>query len=166
MAKMTPGGLDFIERAPLRVVTEVSLRHSPQQVWDVLVDTERWPEWFRACRAARTTSEGAPGVGSTRWVHIDLFKVNERFIVWDEPERWGFTLLDGNLPLADTVVELARLEPAGDGTRLVYTFSIALKPWFRPLTSILRWKFSSMFSSSLAGLEPYLDRRFPAVPTT
>ncbi len=160
MATMTPGELDFVERAPLRVVTEVSLRHSPRQVWEVLVDNERWPEWFRACKAARTTSATRHGVGSTRWVHVDLFKVNERFIVWDEGERWGFTIVDANLPLADTVVELVQLSPDGDGTRLVYTFSIALKPWLRPLTGVFRWKFTNMFRSSLAGLGPYLDQRF------
>jgi hypothetical protein len=103
-------------------------------------------------------------VGSTRWVHVDLFKVNERFLVWDEGERWAFTILDANLPLADTVVELVQLSPDGNGTRLVYTFSVALKPWLRPLTTIFRWKFTRMFRSSLAGLGPYLDQRFAAEP--
>ncbi len=159
MATMTPGGLDFVDRAPLRVVTEVSLRQPPQQVWDVLVDNERWPEWFSACAAARTTSDVATGVGSTRWVHVDIFEANERFIVWEEPEQWGFTLLDANLPLADTVVELARLTPDGAGTRLTYTFAVAPKPWFRPLTPIFRRQFSGMFRTSLVGLQPSLDHR-------
>jgi uncharacterized protein YndB with AHSA1/START domain len=157
MPTMTPAGVDFIDRAPLRVDTVVLLKQTPQQVWDVLVDTERWPDWFRSCTAARATSDPPDGVGSTRWIHVELFKVNERIIVWDEAKRWGFTLLDANLPVADTIVELATLEPIADGTRLTYTFAIAPKPWLRPLKSVMRWKFHRMFGSSLAGLQPYLD---------
>ncbi len=158
MPTMTPGEVDFIETAALRIDTELRLRQPPQLVWDVLVDNERWPEWFTNCKAARTTSEPPHGVGSTRWVQVDLFKVNERFIAWDEPRRWGFTLLDANLPVAETVVELVELEPDGDGTRLTYRFAGALKPWLRPLGPVFRWQFTRLFRKSLAGLQPHLDR--------
>lgn len=157
MATMTQAGPEFADTAPLRIDTEITLRHTPQQVWDVLTDNERWPEWFKSCKAARTTSDDPAGIGSTRWVHVDQFKVNERFIAWDEPRQWGFTIVDANMPIADTVVELVTLEPADDGTRLTYTFAGALKPWLRPLTPLFRWQFPRLFSSSLEGLQPHLD---------
>lgn len=158
MPTMTPAEADFVDRAPLRIDTVVLLKQTPEQVWEVLVDTERWPEWFGSCKAARATSVPPDGVGATRWVHVDLFKVNERIIVWDEAQRWGFTILDANLPVADTVVELVMLEPVADGTRLTYTSAIALKPWLRPLTPVFRWKFRRLFETSLVGLQPHLDQ--------
>jgi uncharacterized protein YndB with AHSA1/START domain len=157
MVKMTPAGIEFADDAPLKVETVLSLRQSPQQVWDVLVDNEGWPRWFRSCKAAHTTSEPGVGVGSTRWAHVDQFKVNHRFVVWDEPRQLGFTNLDANLPIADTVVELITLEGAADGTQLTYTFAVALKRWLRPLTPVFRWQFTRLFRRSLDGLQPHLD---------
>jgi uncharacterized protein YndB with AHSA1/START domain len=154
---MTPAQADFVDSAPLRIDTVLSLRQAPDEVWDVLVDTEHLPEWFRSCSAARVTSEAPHGVGSTRWVNVDMFKVNHRIIVSEKPKQWGFTTLDANLPVADTVVELVTLDPDGNGTKLTYSFAIALKPWLRPLTSVFRWRFTQLFESSLAGLQPYLD---------
>jgi uncharacterized protein YndB with AHSA1/START domain len=156
---MTPAEADFIDRAPLRIDTEVSLTHSPEEVWQVLIDTERWPEWFRALKSARATSNPADGVGATRWVHVDLFKVNHRIIAWDEARRWGVTSLDANIPIAETVVEVATLVPTPGGTQLTYTFSAALKPWAKPLTPVLKSKFTRLFATSLAGLQPYMDDR-------
>jgi len=160
MPTMTPAEAEFVDGAPLRIDTVLSLNQPPEQVWEVLVDTERWPEWFGSCKAARSTSDPPDGLGSTRWVHVDLFKVNERIIVWDAPRSWGFTILDANLPVADTVVELVKLEPVADGTQLTYTFAIALKPWFRPLTRVFKWKFGRLFETSLIGLQPHLDQLF------
>ncbi|MDJ0768950.1 MAG: SRPBCC family protein [Ilumatobacter sp.] len=156
---MTQADVDFVDRAPLVITTELSLRQPPQAVWDVLTDNESWPDWFRSCKACRTTSEARTGVGSTRWIHVDLFKVNERIIAWDEPHRWGFTLVDANVPIAETVVELAELTPDGNGTKIVYRFAVELKPWMRPLRPVMRWRFERLFASSLAGLQPYLDAR-------
>ncbi len=154
---MTPAGAEFIDEARLRIETRLPLAQPPQQVWDVLVDNEGWPSWFRSCKAARTTSDPPHGVGTTRWAHVDIFKVNERIIAWDEPTRWGFTILDANLPVADTIVEILQLEPDGGGTQLTYTFAVNLKPWCRPLTPVFKWKFERLFRSSLAGLQPHLN---------
>lgn len=158
MPAMTPAKTEYVDTAPLRIDTVLALAQSPDKVWEVLVDSERWPEWFRSCNAARVTSEPPHGVGSTRWVHVDLFKVNHRIIEWDFPRRWGFTSLDANIPVADTVVELVTLEPDGDGTLLTYSFAATLKPWLRPLTPVFRWKFTKLFESSIDGLQPYLDQ--------
>lgn len=158
---MTPAGVEFVETAPFKIRTTLRLAHPPQAVWNVLADNERWPEWFVSCKAARSTSEPPHGVGSTRWVQVDQFKVDERFIAWDEPERWGFTLIDANVPLAETVVELVTLQPDGDGTSLTHDFAAELKPWAKPLAPILRWRFTRMFAKSLAGLQPHLDAHAP-----
>ncbi len=136
------------------VTAERTVAASPEEVWAVFADNERWPEWFPAAKACRTTSDQTDGVGSTRWIHFDLFKVNERFVAWDPPHRWAHTLLDANLPGLVSVVEEAVMEPAGEGrTRVTCTLAADLAPYLRPLAPILRWRLGSLFKKGLAGIE-------------
>ena len=46
-------------RPPIEVHNEKVIRASPERVWDVLTDVERWPSWWRACRWVRRESAGA-----------------------------------------------------------------------------------------------------------
>ena len=124
MATLTPRDTDFIDSASIRLTTVATVNATPAEVWAVLTDNERWPEWFPAAKECRTTSAEAQGVGSTRWIHFDLFKVNERFVAWEPPRRWAFTILDANLPGLVSVVEQALIEPAGDG-KTVLTYVLA-----------------------------------------
>jgi uncharacterized protein YndB with AHSA1/START domain len=87
MPKLTPRETDFIDVAPIQLATVATVAATPEEVWAVIADNERWPERFEAAKACRTTSDVAGGVGSTRWIHVDLFKVTERFIAWDPPRR-------------------------------------------------------------------------------
>lgn len=119
MPKLTPRGTDFIDSASTQIKTDITVNATPEEVWAVLTDNERWPEWFAAAKECRTTSQGVEGVGAGRWIHIDLFKVNERFVAWDPPHRWAFTILEANLPGIISVVEQALLQPTGDGQTVV-----------------------------------------------
>ena len=151
---MTPRNTDFVDTAPIRITTVVTAKGAPKEVWAVMADNERWPEWFNAAKSCRTTSDVSGGVGSTRWIHVDLFKVNERFIAWDPPRRWAFTILDVNLPGVVSVVEHALIEPVGTGeTRVTYVMASEVAPYLRPLVPILRWRLTGMFKKGLAGIE-------------
>ncbi|MFZ1866167.1 MAG: SRPBCC family protein, partial [Polyangiales bacterium] len=74
MPKLTPRNTDFVDTAPIRITTVVTAKATPEEVWAVMADNERWPEWFNAAKSCRTTSDVSGGVGSTRWIHVDLFK--------------------------------------------------------------------------------------------
>jgi uncharacterized protein YndB with AHSA1/START domain len=74
MPALTPRDTDSIDEALNRVTTVVEVAATPDEVWAVLADNERWPEWFPAAKACRTTSNQAEGVGATRWMHFDLFR--------------------------------------------------------------------------------------------
>jgi uncharacterized protein YndB with AHSA1/START domain len=154
MPSLTPREPDFIDTASELITTEVVAAASPEEVWAVFTDNERWPEWFPAAKSCRTTSDQAEGVGSTRWIHFDLFKVNERFVAWDPPRRWAFTILDANLPGIVSVVEQAIIEPVDEHqTRVTYTLAADLASYMRPLVPMLRWRLGSLFKKGLAGID-------------
>jgi hypothetical protein len=88
-----------------------------------------------------------------------LFKVNERFVAWDPPQRWAFTLLDANLRGIISVVEQALIEPAGDDkTVLTYVVAADVAPYMRPLVPVLRWRLGALFKKGLAGIENQVAR--------
>lgn len=166
MFTLTPRDTDFIDAASTRITTIATVNGTPEEVWAVLVDNERWPDWFAAAKECRTTSDRAQGVGATRWIHVDLFKVNEQFIAWDPPHRWAFTILDANLPGIISVVEQARLDAIGnDQTRVTYVMGADVAPYLRPLVPLLRWRLTGMFEKGLAGIEAQVARlRSEAAP--
>lgn len=154
MPTLKPRDTDFIDSASTRITTTVTVNATPDEVWAVLADNERWPEWFPAAKECRTTSDAAEGVGATRWIHVDVLKVNERFVAWDPPQRWAFTILDANLPGFVSMVEQALIEPA-DEHRTVVTYVVAadLAPYMRPLIPFLRRRIGAMFEKGLPGIE-------------
>ncbi len=154
MPSLTPRHPDFIDLASTRVITRVEVRATPEEVWEVLTDNERWPEWLPAAKTCRTTSDVAEGVGATRWMHRDLFKVNERFVAWDPPRRWVFTIVDANMPGFVSVVQQAVIERVDDETSvLTYTLAADVAPYMRPAVPFLRWRLGGLFKKGLAGIE-------------
>lgn len=159
MPALTPRDTDFIDTAGVKIATLVELSATAAEVWAVLTDNERWPEWFPAAKACRTTSEEPGGVGASRWIHFDLFKVNERFIVWEPPHRWAFTILDANLPGIVSVVEDYRVEPIDeDRTAVRHTLAAEFAPYMRPLVPILKRRNRSLFEKGLAGIQGQVEK--------
>jgi uncharacterized protein YndB with AHSA1/START domain len=154
MAVLTPATTDFIESAGYRVTTDVDIAATPDEIWAVLTDNERWPDWFPAAKACRSTSDVATGVGSTRWMHFGPFKLNERFVAWDEPREWAFTGLDANLPGIRSLVERATIESIDATTSaLTYVLAFDLGPFLRPAAPILRWRMGMLFRQGLGAIE-------------
>jgi uncharacterized protein YndB with AHSA1/START domain len=113
--------IDWINRAPLRVEARAESAASPDKVFAVLADHERWPEWFPSLRKV-TVLGPAEGVGARRRVVIPGMTVDEEFIVWEPGARWTFTGYEARPRFTRSLVEDCVLTPLPDGgTAISYT---------------------------------------------
>lgn len=125
MATFVPQDLAFAESAPIIIESTEVVAGTRDEVWAVICDHERWPEWFGSLTSVRSTSSPASGVGSTREVKLSGgFTFQEEFIAWDEPEVWAFTGIEGPAPFQSLVerVTLVALDP--ERTQVSYRMAI------------------------------------------
>ncbi|MEY2425724.1 MAG: hypothetical protein QOI61_1296 [Actinomycetota bacterium] len=121
MAELTMQTIDWIDRAPVRVEARAESTASPDKVFAVLADHERWPEWFPSLKKV-TVLGPAEGVGARRRVAIPGMTVDEEFIVWDPGVRWSFTGYDAKPRFTRSLVEDCVLTPLPNGgTAISYT---------------------------------------------
>ena len=122
MREMTPRPPEWIDTAPIKTRASREILATPDEVWAALVEHERWPEWFDAL--ARAESTGGEGLGSTRSVWIRSWRIDEEFIIWDEPTSFGFTVLAADGPIgrfAQTLNERVDVQVlAPDRVRVTY----------------------------------------------
>ena len=130
--------IDWIERAPLALEGRARSTASPEAVFAVLADHERWPEWFPNVRHVEVLGQ-AEGVGARRRVRIPGASVEEVFIVWDPGVRWSFTGTRARPRFVQSIVEDCRLTAVeGGGTDISYTMYLEPTPLFRPLLAIAK----------------------------
>ena len=161
MAVMTRQPADWTDRAPLKIRAVREICATPQDVWDVLCDHERWPEWFSAFDKAEAT--GGTGLGSTRTVWVAKKPIYEEFIVWDEPRSWGFSVVEAEGPLGlvtETLNERVDIQVLSDDrVRVTYLMALQPKPRTGLLFRVLKRQLSKTLRQSLAGLERRIEAR-------
>jgi hypothetical protein len=137
MAALEPRTIEWIDVAPIRIEGRSESTASPDAVFAVLADHERWPEWFPSVRKV-TVLGRAEGVGARRRVAVPGATVDEEFIVWDPGARWTFTGLAARPRFTKSLVEDCRLEqlPSG-GTAISYTMYLDPPSFLRPLVKAL-----------------------------
>jgi uncharacterized protein YndB with AHSA1/START domain len=162
MASLQPREIDFAESAPVRIDGSATLDATPAEVWEVLLDYEAWPRWFRGLHSCRATSVPATGVGSTRTVTLANGRsvVEERFIAWEDERLWAFTATSMTPGAFRSLVERVTIEPV-DAARTTVTYRMALdpKPVLRPLLPLLRTGVGRNLSAALVELGREVTRR-------
>jgi uncharacterized membrane protein len=154
--------------ATLIIVASTITRHSPDEVWKVWAELEKWPAWSQPLHA------------STRWIEKRDWEVGAKF---QQVLNWGFPF--GKSTSTDTVMEVNPgqsvswwknvkgveschiwfFEPLPDGgTRIVKTeVFIGLSIFLGRLFVKRRWK--AMFQSAVDGLARAVDRQTQAAGT-
>ena len=159
MAVMTRQPADWTDRAPLKIRSVREIRATPEDVWDVLCDHERWPEWFSALDKAEAA--GGTGLGSTRTVWFAKKPIREEFIVWDEPRSWGFSVVEAEGPLGlvtETLNERVDIQVlSNDRVRVTYLMAFQPKPRSGLLFRVLKRQLSRSLQQALAGLERRIE---------
>ncbi|MFB7914446.1 SRPBCC family protein [Streptomyces sp. NPDC056061] len=118
---LRPVGIDFVESAPLRLVYAAELSASPEDIYHALADdVSGWPRWFTAVTAARPL-----GQGTGREIRLRGGAVLRETILAAQPsERYAYRVDEANTPGLRALVEEWLLTPAGNGTRLRWTFAV------------------------------------------
>jgi uncharacterized protein YndB with AHSA1/START domain len=154
--------LSYLEDAPVVVVAERIIAAAPHEVWEVICDHEAWPRWFAAVRTCRATSDPPSGVGSTREVGLGAGVVlRERFLAWDQPERWAFTVTHGPRVLRSVVEEIT-LRPVDAGTEVTYRMALGPAAPLVPLVRSAKRAIARNLLAALAALEDEVGRRRPS----
>ncbi len=149
MAELVRRGLDWIDDAPLRIEARGESSATPEAVFVVLADHERWPEWFPSVKQV-TVLGRAEGVGARRRVAIPGATVDEEFIVWEPGVRWSFTGFAARPGFTRSLLEDCRLEGRpGGGTGISYTMYLDPPPLLAPLLRLAAGRIRSGNALSL-----------------
>lgn len=160
MSTLTKQPTSWISSAPVSFSVAQDLTSSPDQVWAALTDYESWTAWFPGMKACHLVDKDVDGLGSTRFVHMDAFKVNEEIIEWEPGRVWAMTVLDANLPVLSAMAERVTITPDdGGGCRVEWTVGVALKSWTAPLKPILVGNTKKSLTKALAGLDDHIAGR-------
>ncbi|MCA1846363.1 MAG: SRPBCC family protein [Actinobacteria bacterium] len=127
----------------------------PEWVFDALADAPGWAKWMSVVQSC-TSPQG--GVGGTRRLRVHGgVVVDEEFIVWDRPHRWGFTIVAARPPSFRAGVEIAELSPTpGGGTLVRYRLGLECIPGLRPLMPIIRAVTPRVLGGALVQLDKLL----------
>jgi hypothetical protein len=124
--RLRPVTTEFLESAPVRIVTEERLTSGPEVLFRELTDNaSTWPTWFGAISRASYTGPPPYGVGAGRAVKlVGGIRFVESVLVWEEPRRFVYRIEETNLLGAHAWLEEWLLTPDGDGTRVRFTMAV------------------------------------------
>jgi len=150
MAAIAKQTLAWAETAPVQNEGTARCSASPEAVWAVLEDQERWPEWFTTLKSVTVTSP-TMGVGGTRTVSLPGMTVDEEFIAWEPGRLFAFTGVASKPGMFKELVEQCVIEPLDDGGCQV-TWKQSLTPGNRAYAATLRAGRRTLLKSLTAGM--------------
>ena len=80
--------LGWIDQAPFSFSGSAMTKASPDAVFAVLADHERWPEWFPVITKTVVLGEQREGVGTRRLTNIPGGSIEEVILAWDVGRRF------------------------------------------------------------------------------
>jgi hypothetical protein len=116
--------------------TSIDIAAPPADVWAVMADVERWPEWTASVMSITRTSDGPLGVGSTARVKQPKLAPADFTITTWQPER-GFDWVTSN-PLVTALGHHA-IEPTATGSRVTLWVDFS-----GPLAWLIAWIYGGL----------------------
>jgi len=138
--------------------SEVFIAAPPEEVWSLISDLEKGPEWSLATLDCRLTSQGAPGLGTTyrsvsKFVASRVITEHE-IVEWVPPRKMVSKVVKGG---ESTLTQLC--EPEGEGSTLtmINDFSPpAAVPGF--VAERLAGQVSSILADELARIKEVVEQ--------
>jgi len=130
--------LAWIQRAPVSFSGSATTTASPEAVFAILADHERWPEWFPVITKTEVLGPRREGVGMRRVTTIPGGKIEELIVAWDPGLRWAFTGTAVSPGIVRALLEDCRIEPGHPSTRVTYTVYLDPVSAFRPLLGLMK----------------------------
>ena len=130
---------------------------SPLQVYDVIQDLERWPDWMKGIRKAGWEKRGAPGtgVGGVRRLGAPGLSIREEILAGTPPGHHSYTMLSG-MPVKNHRGDI-RIEGRPGGSRI--TWYVSFDSRIPLLGGLLRRIIKSTITNGAAGLAAEAERR-------
>lgn len=152
MATPTPQPTSWIPSAPVQISQRAIIGAPPSVVWAELANNEGWVDWFPGCKECHFIGDEPHGLDSSRFVHMDQFKVKERIIAWKPEKRWGLTVLEINAPIIAAMAEEATLTEVDGGTQIDFKIGVELTRFGRLLKGPLVAKQTKSIEKALKQL--------------
>ena len=130
--------LDWIERAPVSFSGSATTTASPEAVFAILADHERWPEWFPVVKKEEVLGPRREGVGTRRLATVLGGKIEELIIAWDPGQRFAFTATMVSPGIVRALLDDCRIERARSGTRVTYTIYLDTVAPLRPIMKLMK----------------------------
>ena len=138
--------LDFTRTSTHRLMHSATARAKPDHIFRVAAG-ERFFEWLEPLRAWEWTSDGTPGLGSKREVHLTMLSARERMIAWEEGRRLTYRIEEASRPLVNRLVEDIQIYEKSDGTcRIEYGVHYEMVRVARPLSFLFKAMFEPLFA--------------------
>ena len=151
--------LNWIERAPVSFSGSATTTASPEAVFAILADHERWPEWFPVLKKEEVLGPRREGVGTRRLATIPGGKVEELIIAWDPGQRFAFTATVVSPGIVRALLEDCRIERARSGTRVTYTMYLEPVSVFRPLMGLMKGPMGNQLDKGMRALAARAEGR-------
>jgi uncharacterized protein YndB with AHSA1/START domain len=156
------------------------IKATPEQVWVIIADVTRLPDWsykkgrFPYLVEGKYGSDQREGVGTT-WIGVatDGQVAKQAITAWEPPRKLVYELQEmEHAPLQMSQTNTLDLEPVGDMTKITWSVDWKLTSGFS-LNSLLLWftgngAFEEMIAGSLENLKELIEKEVSqanAVPT-
>ena len=146
--------LDWTEQAPVSFSGSATTTASPEAVFAILADHERWPEWFPVIKKTIVLGSAREGVGMRRVTTIPGGKIEELIIAWDPGERFAFTGTAVSTGIVHALVEDCRI-----GTRVTYTMYLDPVAPLRPIMKLMKGLVGKQLDKGMRALAARAEGR-------